>query len=188
MNIQSTRLPKTRPDKKIARIILHPDGKQEFVFEDDHPSISDIAKNPSTAVGASAFWATNKLAQMNHDQIASVLNNRFPAIRPDNGWNNIAKNVEELASDPTVQNIVISVSAGFVSYPAWKYAFERFGLDSPKIKALWASGLIAIIVFILLSLFSSSPVTIDQCNKGYPEYKGNLTEVRFSAACNKLAG
>jgi len=183
MNIKTSQAPKLSQYGKVARIIIRPDGGQEFVFDDDEASIADIPSHPSFAAGSATFFAANQVAQMDHSQITKLLDSKLTLIRPDNGWDNVATNIEAIASDSTVQNVVVSFAAGSASYPLWQYLLKKVGIDSPKI-ALGASVAVAVVVFALLNSDSSS-VSVEQCNEGFSSYQGELGEAEFKEACAK---
>lgn len=175
---------------KVARIVIRRDGTQEVIFQEDATSLLGIAKHPAFVGGTLLHLGAAQVATNSHGELVSMLEKSAVFFRPENGFDSIVSTAKLVIQHGNVQNVIVSVSAGAVTYPFWLWAFKRLGLErfgwSPTTFAICASTALAALVLVLLTMFGGPAVTADQCKKGYLSYQGKLSEKQFMDACAKL--
>lgn len=154
-DLPRTHLPRTPPNKTAVYTIF-PDGRTEIKYEDSEPkgTVRDVIKHPSAVAGTTLLVAANFAASSSQAQIAQILGTNLHVVQPQNGWNGLAGNIKEVASNPVVQNIVVGLSAGF-----WMFAIlDHFKLSSRGMRIGIAVVVAMLVIGAIFYLRGGDPI------------------------------
>ncbi len=142
-------IPPSITPEKIKKIIVHSDGRTEYVLgEEKQPGALDFKKAAAFTVGSSTYFTTGYLKAAPTADIAKTLSERFWLVKPENGFDGLAGQLKGAAEQSHLRHIAVSASAGLVSWAL----LDAFTSLAPWKKTAIAAA-IAAVVFALLQIY-----------------------------------
>lgn len=179
------------PDQKVARIIIHPDGRQEIIYvedESDDFTFGDALKHPALTTSTTALLAANTISGMSQSALSKTLQDQIHINQPISGWDNLTTTVKDLASDPNVVNVTVSVLGATASYPFWYYGFTKLGVPAEHVStAAWVGAvMVGVPLFTLLTFETTPKLTKAECKAGFSKYSGPINKQVFNETCKRM--